>query len=402
MGSPAHMKVAASPFFGRAYGSYTAAQRAVILETFQPTLVERTLFDPFCGIGSILPSLLCAGYDVVASDINPVATAFVELRRPAHLRSLAEIRSSLVDVLERLPHLGLSSRSYEEKWLPSVTAQWLSEYRDRVGDTAISPNAQTVLLLLPLLVARRLTAYTSSDNAAWIRPGGLSSSEEPTDLLREAFLQWSTYLCETYRTSRVGDLKVFTHDILVPTKRGPFDGTFFSPPYANRLDYIRMFAPEAVVLENLTRVDVMGRSRQLIGTNVVRHSVPKNKASGTLPKSVRDALAQIQADKAKASATYYYPFFVNYANQLNDAMSNIVAALKPTAIGVVFLRDTPRKDVLFPAVDLVKHALRKGKYQVQTTSTVVRAHIGMRRKKAHVSLQGLAQQEWAVFFKRRR
>jgi hypothetical protein len=393
------MKAPGSPFFERAYGSYTAAQRAVVLKTFQPTLVTRTLIDPFCGIGSLLPSLVTAGYDVVASDINPVATAFVELRRPVHLQSLASVRASLVEVLERLPRARTAGRSFEPSWLPPATAAWLAEYRDRISEVLVAPAIRSVLQLLPILVARRLTTYTASDNAAWIRPGGLSSGEDPAELLHEAFLQWSHYLYETYRTSRIGSLRVWTHDVLTPLSGGPFDGAFFSPPYANRLDYIRMFAPEAAVLEILAKVDVTGRSRQLIGTTVVRHADPNVMASSTLPKSVRDALARIRADKAKASATYYYPFFVNYANQLHAAMKNIIAALTPRSTGVIFLRDTPRKDVLFPAVDLVTNVLRKAKFRVETESTVVRAHIGMRRKNVHLSLQGLAQQEWSISFK---
>jgi hypothetical protein len=179
-----------------------------------------------------------------------------------------------------------------------------------------------------------------------------------------------------------------------------YEGVLFSPPYANRLDYLRMLAPEAIILRLVAGLDVRGVEGHVVGTNVVRGSLPDKIAIIRLPRNIKEALHVIRNDGAKASATYYYPFFANYAVSLFNAVGNVAHALAKGGKGIAFVRDTPRKDILFPTADLVISALRAAGCRVQAKPTVVRHHIGMRRKRGHVSLQGLAQREWRISFER--
>jgi hypothetical protein len=76
--------------------------------------------------------------------------------------------------------------------------------------------------------------------------------------------------------------------------------------------------------------------------------------------------------------------------------------VRPGGIVAVFIRDTTRKDILFPAGQLVRDALcTTGDFQeFQKRSVIVRHHLGLRRKDA-AGLYGLAQREWWLCFKRR-
>src|SRR5207302_5115884 len=116
----------------------------------------------------------------------------------------------------------------------------------------------------------------------------------------------------------------------------------------------------------------------------------------------RQALDDIKRDSAKASASYYHPFFANYALGLEQALRRIVQALRKKGKGIAFVRDTPRKDVLFPTGEAMIETLRSSGCAVRASSAVVRHHIGMRRRKGHRSLQGLAQREWTISFERLR
>jgi hypothetical protein len=116
---------------------------------------------------------------------------------------------------------------------------------------------------------------------------------------------------------------------------------------------------------------------------------------------VRQALAAIKSDAAKASASYYFPFFANYAIRLNLAIYRAGQLLAKGGVGVVFVRDTPRKDILFPAGLLAKSALQSAGCKVtKGVAHIIRGHIGMRRRREHTSLQGLAQREWWLQFER--
>jgi hypothetical protein len=207
-----------------------------------------------------------------------------------------------------------------------------------------------------------------------------------------------SYLESAYKITPNGTLTVECADIQSYKARVLFGSIVFSPPYANRLDYLRMFAPEAVVLRQVAGVDILGLSRFLIGTNVVSKNLPDDREVRQLPKSARDALVAIRDDPAKASASYYYPFFANYAIGLYRAVTRIGEVLAPKGTGLAFLRDTPRKDVLFPSAEIVAAALRTSGCRVVASAEVVRRHIGMRRKRTHTSLQGLAQREWTLRF----
>ena len=69
---------------------------------------------------------------------------------------------------------------------------------------------------------------------------------------------------------------------------------------------------------------------------------------------------------------------------------------------VVFVRDTARKDVLFPAGTLVEAALRRVgvSTMVEKREIIVRHHVGLRRRSAQTGAHGLAQREWWIVMKK--
>ena len=68
---------------------------------------------------------------------------------------------------------------------------------------------------------------------------------------------------------------------------------------------------------------------------------------------------------------------------------------------MVFVRDTVRKDILFPTGQIVCDVLQDncGLELVSDTKTIIKGHIGQLRQKAKSGLYGLAQQEWWLAFR---
>jgi hypothetical protein len=398
-----------SSFFRRVYGSYTTGQATRILSLYPAPPPVLRLLDPFCGLGSLLPTLVARGHSVDAIDVNPVAVAFVDLRRPEYLRVAQQAVAVLAVVLKHLPStISSSSARFEQGWLTDDVADWLGRYSQLVkrhtpaGGLRDDHEAVVrALTRLPLLAARDLTTYSSSDNASWLKAGGLQRTIEVRESLSVAAHAWIAYLKDAYPQDRIGTLTVSVGDARSLTAESEYDGVVFSPPYANRLDYVRMLAPEIAVLEALVGDVTRVSPGQLLGTTVVRNFAPDPIALRKLPVSARGALNEIRHAKAKASSSYYYPFFANYAIGLDSSIRCVARALRPGGRGLIFVRDTPRKDVLFPTGNIIASILRSSGCTVQASSRVVTHHIGMRRKRTHVSLQGLAQREWSIAFQRR-
>jgi hypothetical protein len=175
-----------------------------------------------------------------------------------------------------------------------------------------------------------------------------------------------------------------------------------SPPYANRLDYTRMWAPELEVVSAMYGVDCRGLKAKALGTTVVHGKIINADEEIGLPKVVRASLKAIRDDRhSKASDSYYYPFFRNYAVGLALGLRCMAKHLHRRGKLLVFVRDTARKDVLFPTGALVRGVLRSsGLSEIDSVRKVIREHIGLRRRASTKGLYGLAQQEWWLAFQK--
>jgi len=391
------------------YGAYTPNQANYIRDLYSGR--PRKIIDPMAGAGWYLPMLVALGHRVTALDVNPVATALTDLRRPTLLGQIPRIADHLERVLRKCPRIvATASSGYEASWLPVLVATWLRAYGDsvrqveRLGSQSLkAAETSKVLSYLPLLAARRFATFSQTDNVTWVKPGGLHNGSDPRELLRAVFNEWQGYIEGTYDLVRAGSLVSSTVDLCRARTRERFDGVVFSPPYANRLDYVRMWAPEASVYRAVLGEDPFTLAPEVIGTNIVRGVSIEPSALADLPLPVRRALRAIRSDTTKASASYYFPFFANYAIRLHKAIRRAGELLARGGVGVVFVRDTPRKDILFPTGLLAKSALERAGCRVSEEIThVIRGHIGMRRRREHTSLQGLAQREWWLRFEHQR
>ena len=142
-----------------------------------------------------------------------------------------------------------------------------------------------------------------------------------------------------------------------------------------------------------------------IGTTVVEGLEHLEKDERHLPKVIRDALRDIRVDPTKYSEVYYYPFFRNYAVMLKRSVVNLAAHLRIGGTMLLFVRDTVRKNVLFPTGDLITRVLTSrecGLEQCYEERRIINNHIGFLRKSSTSGLYGLAQQEWWLGFTMRR
>jgi DNA modification methylase len=403
------------PFRSRAYGGYTAEQERFYLDHIPYDAA--TILDPMAGQGFLLANLAYRGRNVWLGDINPALCMLSSLRSPQMAKKREALVAWIIDNLHKvsLPSSRSARLDYVDEWIPENIKAQLQSYRQVFGllqspfaSDAFwhSPIKQRFAAAIPLLAARDIACFRSSDNLTWIKPGGLQREVQIVEPIKRALKEWLTFAeskIDEYRPNEpFGEL--FTQRM--NASAGDFgsspkvDAIVTSPPYANRLDYTRMWGPETQVAAAIWDADIACIQSQQIGSNVVKGTTEQDNKQ--LPKQVSHALAAIKTDEDYASETYYYPFFRNYAFSLASAVRELSFRLSTRGVLVIFVRDTVRKDVMFPTATLVERVMQRAGFRiVGRERRIVKQHVGLRRRNAASGIYGVGQQEWWLAFRRR-
>jgi hypothetical protein len=411
---------ARSPFFSRTYGGFSPQQRS-FTEMLIGDPKGKTILDPMAGQGDFLARFAWQGARVVLGDINPAVLLIAKLRDPVLLRQSADIAKALEIRLEKL-NRSLHSDGpllYSSDWLTDRTREELRAYGLSFGLSALAGSTAelfeqlrgespevTIAAGLPLLAARDLVTYRSSDNATWLKKGGLQRATSIFAPMLEALQQWRRLAERASDFPLQGTLDVVCQDLSEGGGSEEIaDFLITSPPYANRLDYSRLWGPEIEVLSAMSGVALPGLKARQIGSTVVRGVKAQEGEENLLPTKVREVLEVIRADRhSKASGTYYYPFFKNYALGMRRAFRNLIGAIVDEGKLVVFVRNTVRKDIVFPTASLIESVL-EGAGNMERLAPVeehiVRKHIGLRRRREMSGIHGLAQQEFWLLYRKK-
>jgi hypothetical protein len=415
-------KATSTPFLSRAYGGYTRAQDKFI-QRLIGTPRNQTILDPMAGQGFALSKYAADGATVQLGDTNPAALLLATLRDPSLIeRRLELIRSLKVNLAKlRKRRRRRNATSVTDSWIAPHLVGDLEEYArladiglfanpfDRGKEFWLQEEETRFAAAIAVLAARDIASFRTSDNVAWLKPGGFVRERDILPALEKALTCWSDYASRLSKSiegkpkgriiSRL--MNVVSNDF--GELRSKATHIITSPPYANRLDYTRLWAPEIHVLAAMCGRSVDRLGDYQIGTTAVEGLEYIGAGERRLPRPVRSALNEIKEDPSDYSMTYYYPFFRNYAITLMDALINISKHLKTGGTFVVFVRDTVRKDVLFPTGELVTRVLTGSdcRLKVQCEERlIIKSHIGFLRKATSRGLYGLAQQEWWLAFRK--
>lgn len=411
-----------TPFYSRNYGGFTKAQWKFFLE-HAGSLERKSILDPMAGQAYFLCRLSWKGYSVLIGDINPAPLLLATLRDPKTIMNADRLRKYLVQKISRLKRFGNTNRSYKytEDWIaPSVREELLAYVKhcglENIDSTAFqsrsfwdAPVELRFAASIPVLAARELTCFRESDNKTWLKKGGLLRKQNVYDAVLRALNTWLLFVREEAPRLdspqvRPGVLRIAWMD----AEKGYFakfpraDIIVTSPPYANRLDYTRMWAPEIEVLSAMFGINPAEVKSKQVGSTVVRGKAIAKSEIKQLPSVVQKPLHEIWNDHVNVSSrSYYYPFFANYALSLTRSLRKSCSQLRSGGSMIIFVRDTIRKDTLFPTSKLVRTVLSsQGLKLGPAKKHIVRSHIGMKRRDSRGGVYGLAQTEWWLTFRK--
>lgn len=409
-----------SPFFQRNYGGYTRSQIGYFLG-FLGDANGKKIMDPMAGQAFMLSQLPLQGAHVWLADINPAPLILAALRNPRLLVAHKALSAWFKTAIEPLRRLKVAESGIVDDWFAPLVREHLERYseimklrsQDRVYSPGVLfdelPRKKQIAIAIPILAARDITSFMRSDNTTWLIKGGLSGRHSLYDALSYAIEEWQRFAVEslTQRSSAksMGSLHLLFQraELGDPRLRGA-DLVVTSPPYANRLDYTSMWAPELQVFRVITGAQIDNIKYDQMGSNIVRGRQLIEPLRKKLPASAKTALEEIRRNTdSVASAGYYYPFFHTYATSLFSAFQVTARYVRKGGILVAFIRDTVRKDVLFPSNDVIQSvAEHLGFRLVNKTRKIIRNHVGYLRKNSSSSLYGLAQQEWWIAMRKER
>jgi hypothetical protein len=209
------------------------------------------IFDPFSGTATTALSAAYHGHDAVTTDINPFLVWFGQIKT-AHYRTdeIEATRAACDRAIDAVDKQTVAPDPVPpihnvDRWWDPAALLFLRRLRAALG--VVSEPASPERSLLLVAFCRTLIKLS---NAAFNHQS-MSFKDERQPPLLPAF-----DLAETFRhdvrivlqgaaENPVGSSRVLLGDARNPTAtiEGPFDRIITSPPYANRMSYIRELRP---------------------------------------------------------------------------------------------------------------------------------------------------------------
>ncbi len=229
------------------------------------TGAQRSVLDPFAGVGTTLIAAAEEGWNATGIELLPVGIAAMNARLKGHVVSLPRFKRSLAalkDVALRssgqsgysFPHLKITQGAF-----PPETEEQLSIYNDLLEK--ISDENVHCLFRFALLAVLEEVSFTRKDGQ-YLRWDPRSGKGKPSRFNKGPIATfWPTVIRKLeailedieQRDSRAfsPNMRIIQDSCLAELPRlpaGSFDLVVTSPPYCNRYDYTRTYALELAYL----------------------------------------------------------------------------------------------------------------------------------------------------------
>jgi len=211
----------------------------------------RRVFDPFCGTGTTALSAAYHGHEGVTTDINPFLVWFAQAKA-AHYspKDILETRNACASVLDLVSRKAVEPvpappiHNIERWWSPKAL-DFLRLLRAAIP--AATKERSPARTLLTVAFCRSLIDLS---NAAFNHQSMSFKDDGQLDIeldvdMSNVFAQDVRFVLEGASENPTGTGTVIFGDSRNPAGvvEGPFDLVVTSPPYANRMSYIRELRP---------------------------------------------------------------------------------------------------------------------------------------------------------------
>lgn len=409
---PAERKTVHSwhPYYA-GYSEAFVASALGYLEADAATLV----LDPWGGSGTTNAVSARMGVPALSLDINPVMATFSAAKSPEVL----EVADGIEAFFASLPLL-LAERDCEPtdallKLFEPATARTLrnvieaipfrghKEGPDDVDEPAASAPrdaaqivnaAHAFCMAVVFVTIREVSGATAAANPTWLKTAENKAQRDHNALLGN--------LARNAR-SMLGDLRTFFYgrNALMPSyvlagdarklpiRAKSVDRIVTSPPYLTRIDYAISTAPEMAAFGGDDLVTFV-RHATMGAPVITKNGRCQKQEWGPLCNSVLDA---VKNHPTKAASSYYWKNIVQYFQDLDAALDEVVRVLKSGGKGLIVVQSSFFKEIEIPLGDIyVQMAEARGLSSHIAFREEVRGHL------AHVNTRSNVYKANKIFF----
>lgn len=302
---------------------------------------SKVVLDPMAGTAPLLP--YCEQFSLIGlfNDILPQHFYINRAKTFKVFKSVSKVLSKKKSYF--YPELYRTFRSFN-KFKLVFSDTWI---KDEILDQFIDiwnitnnydENLRTFFRAIIILTVRYFSGFSTSRNATWLKEGGMTSDIDIRDILDDIvdrFLSYYNFYYLQQALSSGGDIEFYTQSAEDLSIEHDVDTIITSPPFPNRYDILRAYAPELYFLSKVVKgCSVEELKEQIIGTNVVKgYNVQKN-ALHRLKKVARKTwdfileIEEIEKHKSKRKENFYYHrYFVRFYTSLYDVLDHLIDTL---------------------------------------------------------------------------
>jgi hypothetical protein len=209
------------------------------------------IFDPFAGTATTALSAAYHGHEGVTIDVNPFLVWFGRTKtayyRPEEIAAAPAACENALDAVEEesVPPVAAPPIHNVERWWDPPTLLFLRRLRAAI-DAATEPDSpeRSLLLVAFCRTLIKLSNAAFNHQSMSFKDGGQLPLREVFEL-REAFEEEIRFVLRGAAENPEGSASVLLGDARDPAGAvtGRFDRVITSPPYANRMSYIRELRP---------------------------------------------------------------------------------------------------------------------------------------------------------------
>jgi hypothetical protein len=339
------------------------------------------------GTAPLLPLVERRGYPAHFNDLNALhlhvnraklvssRDAFLRLGRGGCQRALLDDVSSLSD----------APREISEAWIDDSTLQVLTTaWR---GLATLDRDATYLLRGVLLLCLRSLASFSSTANPTWLKPGGVRPRIRVEDVLNDVLARLEEYYLAAYAGEpRNGEGSVlFTAEDAATLRSGlgPADVVCTSPPFCNRVDWGRLYAPECYFLRAVGEQDP---AAAFLGTTEVRtygddtFNEERRWLAACSPY-VDELLCGVRKTQIEGErgSDYYVRYFTRYFALLFRVFDNTIANLTQTDGRMYYaVQDNAHRGQLISLEKALGEFLQLRGFSITPIASWERHHLGLR------------------------
>ena len=342
----------------------------VVEETISRYRSELNVLDPFCGTGTTALCAAAQGHRATTVDVNPFLTWLARVKTSAYsagvLAGAERAGVAALDLTRRgaIEPVPAPNIHRIERWWPESAMRFLASLKAAIAASAPGEQVRNLLLVAFCRTLIKLSSAAFDHQSMSFKDESQGELQLALDA-HAVFLRDLQFVLYGAGENPGGAVTVVEGDAreLTGVAQAAFDLVVTSPPYANRMSYIRELRPYMYWLGYLAEPRDAGElDWQAIGGTwgiaTSRLSGWRRQADCWLPDELRGIVADIAAE-ANANGALLAAYVAKYCEDMSRHFNALRAVLKRGARVHYVVGNSTFYGVLVPTEQLYAAMLRQ-------------------------------------------